>query len=289
MTFSQKPPRSPSIRSARAGLEHHLLAAFVVVTYAWTWGVNLPAALATHGIGHAHISGGALTLAGFAPSIVALVLLAFASGRVAVRDIWLRLVHASAPPAWYALAVLGPIVSVAASLLVLPAVGQPVPQLKPWYNVVLGILFLIPLTGLFEEIGWRGLLLDRLEQRMSPLRASALIAAIWGVWHIPMYLRLMPEGNRTPLLIVLFVISMFPLSVLFTWVYNRTERRLLPMIVLHAAIDASVGYFFARLPQGELRPFMCWCALLWVLAGLVIWKQGRQLGRFAPTKDLQIG
>ncbi|MEO7104313.1 MAG: type II CAAX endopeptidase family protein [Gemmatimonadaceae bacterium] len=289
MTLSHEPPRSPSIRWARAWLEHHLLAAFVVVTYAWTWGVNLPAALATHGIGRAHISGGALTLAGFAPSIVALVLLAFASGRVAVRDVWHRLVHAGAPLALYVLAVLGPIVSVGASLLVLPAVGQPIPQLKPWYNMLLGILFLIPLTGLFEEIGWRGLLLDRLEQRMSPLRASAVVAALWGLWHIPMYLRLMPEGNRTPLFIVLFVISTFPLSVLFTWVYNRTERRLLPVIVLHAAIDASVRYFFARLPQGELRPFMAWCAFLWVLAGLVVLKQGRHLGGFAPTTDFKIG
>lgn len=84
----------------------------------------MPAALAVHGIGHVHISLGALTLAGFAPTIVAMVLLAIAGGRHALRDVWLRLVRADAAPVWYGLAVLAPILSVGVSLLVLPAFGK---------------------------------------------------------------------------------------------------------------------------------------------------------------------
>ena len=267
----------------RAWLQRHLILVFVLITYAWTWGVGVPAALAAHGVLTVRTSLGALTLAGFAPTVVALVLLAAAGGRPAIRDIRLRLLHAGAAPAWYAVVLFAPIVTVGVALLVLPVVGGQLPQLKPWYTPLLAILFLVPLTGFFEEIGWRGLMLDRLEQRTSPLRASVLVALAWGPWHIPTYLRLMPEGNRTPQLIVWFLIGVFPLSILFAWIYNRTARRLLPVIVLHASVDASIAYFFARLPTGELRPLIAWTAALWMLAAVVFWKEGARLGLLPLT------
>lgn len=260
-------------------MRHHLVLAFVVLTYAWTWGVGVPAALAVHGVGTAHISAGALTLAGFAPTIVALCLFAVAGGRTALRDVGSRLFRVGRTPWWYAGAFVVPIASVGAALVVLPNVTAYVAGLGSWYTPLLMTLFLIPLTGFFEEVGWRGLMLDRLETRMSPLAASAVVALAWGPWHLPTYARLMPEGDRTAILVGWFLLGTFPLSTLFAWVYNRTGRRLLPVIVLHASVDASVGYFFARLPTGELRPFIAWSCALWVIAALVLWKEGSQLGR----------
>lgn len=263
----------------RTTVRNHLVLAFVVATYAWTWGVGVPAALAVHGIGRAHISAGALTLAGFAPTLVALCLFAVAGGRTALRDVGSRLFRVGRTPWWYVGVVAVPIASVAATLLVLPNVAGYVAGLRSWYMPLLMTLFLVPLTGFFEEIGWRGLMLDRLETSMSPLAASAVVALAWGPWHLPMYARLMPEGDRTALLIGWFLLGTFPLSILFTWIYNRTGRRLLPVIVLHASVDASVGYFLADLPAGELRPFTAWTCALWVIATLVLWKEGPRLGR----------
>lgn len=268
----------------RTLLQRHVILIYVFLTYAWTWGVGVPAALAAHGLWRGHISLGALTLAGFAPTLVALAVLAGDGGRPALRDVGGRLIHAGAGPAWYAAVTFAPIGAVGGALLILPVLGVPVPPLKPWYTPLLTILFLIPLTGLLEEIGWRGLMFDRLEQRMSPLSASAIVALAWGPWHIPTYLRLMPEGSRTPLLIAWFLIGIFPLSMLFAWIYNATGRRLLPVIVLHASVDSSVGYFFARLPTGELRPFVAWTAALWAIAAVVLWKEGPRLG-LLPDND----
>lgn len=263
---------------ARHLLATNLVPAFIVGTYAWTWGVTVPAAAAVHGIGHAHPSLGALTLAGFAPTIVALTLLGLARGRGALRNVASRLVHARAPLGWYALSLFGPLAVIGASRLVLLLVGTPLPALDAWYRPFLGVLFLIPLTGFFEEAGWRGLLQDELQRRMSPARASLLVAVAWGPWHVPTYLRLMPEGDRTPLLIAAFLVATVPLSIIFAWLYNRTQRRLLPVIVLHAAIDAGFAYYFARIPTGELRPFLAWCAGLCVLAAVVLGYEGARLG-----------
>ena len=49
--------------------------------------------------------------------------------------------------------------------------------------------FLVVLTvgGAFEEPGWRGFALPRLQARMSPVRATLLLGFLWGVWHVPVY------------------------------------------------------------------------------------------------------
>jgi len=41
--------------------------------------------------------------------------------------------------------------------------------------------------GFGEEVGWRGVLLPRLQSRMAALPATAIVAAVWTVWHIPLF------------------------------------------------------------------------------------------------------
>lgn len=63
--------------------------------------------------------------------------------------------------------------------------------------IVMFILVWLP-GGAGEELGWRGLALDLLQARHSPLAATALLGLIWGVWHLPFYLdrRLDQAANR---------------------------------------------------------------------------------------------
>jgi membrane protease YdiL (CAAX protease family) len=240
----------------------------------------VPAALAAHGIGHTHRSGGALTLAGFSPSIVALALLFATEGRAGIGTVWRQVWQAQWRRwwRWYLLVVLGPLTLTGLCLLVLPAVGQPLPTLGAWYAPLLGTLVLVPLTGFFEEVGWRGFLQESLERRVAPLTAALLVALAWGPWHLPMYLRLDSEGARTPVLIAWFLVGIVPLSIIFAWIYHRTGKRLLPVIMLHAAIDAGAGYFFGPVRTGELRPFMAWVVLLIVVAIIVVARDGWMLG-----------
>ncbi|MEP6991870.1 MAG: type II CAAX endopeptidase family protein [bacterium] len=270
----------------RAWLRRYRVPLFLAATYGWTWAVGVPAALAAHGIGHTHRSGGAITLAGFSPSIVALALLLATDGRAGIGTVWRQVWRAEWRRwwRWYLLAWLGPIILTGLSLLVLPAVGQPLPTLGPWYSPLLGTLVLVPLTGFFEEVGWRGFLQESLERRVTPLAASLLVALAWGPWHLPMYLRLNSEGARTPVLIAWFLVGIVPLSIVFAWIYHRTGKRLLPVIVFHAAIDAGAGYFFGPVRTGELRPFMTWVGLLVVGAVVVVWRDGWTLGCEAESR-----
>ena len=45
---------------------------------------------------------------------------------------------------------------------------------------------MIFLGGGQEELGWRGYILDRLEERLGPWLGNLVLAVIWAVWHVPL-------------------------------------------------------------------------------------------------------
>ena len=88
-----------------------------------------------------------------------------------------------------------PLVITVAAILVSLALGQPLSRLKLVYQVrahlpsILIFVFYTFFVGPFpEELGWRGYWLDKLKNIMSGFKASLLIAAVWGIWTIPLFL-----------------------------------------------------------------------------------------------------
>ena len=51
-------------------------------------------------------------------------------------------------------------------------------------SFVLTFLFRGPL---FEEPGWRGFALPRLQERHGPFAGSLFLGLLWGAWHLPLY------------------------------------------------------------------------------------------------------
>jgi membrane protease YdiL (CAAX protease family) len=50
---------------------------------------------------------------------------------------------------------------------------------------------------LFEEPGWRGFALPRLEAQFGPLPAALLLGTIWAAWHLPLFLY--PGWSNVPI------------------------------------------------------------------------------------------
>src|SRR5262249_45840648 len=40
---------------------------------------------------------------------------------------------------------------------------------------------------LFEEPGWRGFALPRLESRFGPLAGTLILGLVWSAWHVPFF------------------------------------------------------------------------------------------------------
>ncbi len=112
-----------------------------------------------------------------------------------------------------------------------------------WYLPLILFFIFIPFSPLWEEIGWRGFLLPILQSKFHPLVAAVILGLIWGIWHIPMYLVHNPEGSRTGLFLIYFIIGTVPLTVLFVWLFNCSKGSLLITIVFIQLSMRHLVYF----------------------------------------------
>lgn len=180
-------------------------------------------------------------------ALVATVLFAFVISRVrapdrGVRSLMARLVRWPVAPVYYAFALLILPITALAGLLLAVLLGQPVPEpaiaghlWQVWVPALLSSFLLTVLFtgGICEEVGWRGFLLPELQKRFSPLTASLIIAPIWTFWHLPIYL----NGIRPVAGLVSFFVMVILLSIIFTWLYNRTGGSVLLVVLLHASVN----------------------------------------------------
>lgn len=146
------------------------------------------------------------------------------------------------PVRWYVVAFMSyPIVLLIGALLA-KMIGENVAFRDPTIsNVILFPLLMFAdgyLTsgGVNEESGWRGFLLPRLQRRQSVLVAAITVWFFWALWHLPV-----DVGQGISIRQVLLNRIVFNLlaSVLFAWVYNRTEGSIMAAGIFHASMNTA--------------------------------------------------
>lgn len=116
------------------------------------------------------------------------------------------------------------------------------PQGNPLVMALPVFLSTLVLTGIAEEIGWRGFALPRLQGRFSALAVSLIVAALWAAWHNnPLNL---PAIRAT---IPWHLATVLAMTVLMTWVYNSRGGSLLIAVLFHAFSNFS-GWVIPTLP-----------------------------------------
>jgi membrane protease YdiL (CAAX protease family) len=199
------------------------------------------------------------------------VLTAIVLGRGVLRKLLSRLLIWRVNPLWYLGVVLGPVALAGGTVALNALLGRPalsfgIPSLLGL--VIMLAIFIFPGSALGEEIGWRGYVLPRLQTRMSALSAALLLAPIWALWHLPLWLTGAP--GRTPLIYAGFVVSAFATSVLLTWVYNSTGGSLLLVVLLHATINIPITLLIDSLGSRVTVPILLYFGLTVVAAIVVV-------------------
>ena len=174
-------------------------------------------------------------LGGSSPTIFAFVIVHQYYSKPERTEFYRALTHFKLPIGWYLFAVLGPILLGVLFLVIAAITSQPL-----WGEVQSPLLF-IPfffssiLFGGLEEVGWRGILQERLKGKFSPLPLAIIIGVIWGAWHLP---ALFIAGTGYDL--TLFMIQGLVFSLFLTWLFQRTNS--IPLAVFfHASINASAA------------------------------------------------
>lgn len=250
-------------------VKRHPIITFFVLTYAITWAIESPLVLlrdsvtATQGLV-------LVILASNVPSMVAIVLTAIVLGRGALRKLLGRLLIWRVNPFWYLVVILGPVALTGGVVALNALMGGPALSLgMPLLGAAIFLaISIVPGSALGEEIGWRGYALPRLQAGRSALSASLILAPIWALWHLPLWLT--GEPGRTPTFYLPFFASALAFSVILTWVYNSTGGSLLMVVLLHATANLPVTLAIDELGSRATVPVVLFWGLMVVAAIVVV-------------------
>lgn len=166
-------------------------------------------------------------------------------GRAGLLDLGRRLVEPGRPglPGWALVLLLFPLAAAAGGGLDVLVRGTARPLdpvglgelVRRPLPFAAGALFVLVVGPLPEEIGWRGFAQDRLQRRWSALAAALAVGLLWATWHAPLHLMTGYYGafGARPPDPLEFGAGILVSSVLYAWVYNRTGRSVLAVVVLH--------------------------------------------------------
>jgi membrane protease YdiL (CAAX protease family) len=121
-----------------------------------------------------------------------------------------------------------------------------------WLSYVWTFPLVLVVGGpLFEEPGWRGFALARLQAKFGPLAGTLVLGFLWAAWHYPQYL--MPgwaaqNGGFNARAVAVFTLSVVLLTIVMSWVFNNTRGSLLIAILLHASINTFSIYIGPMFP-----------------------------------------
>jgi membrane protease YdiL (CAAX protease family) len=227
-----------------------------------TW-LNLPEALVA-------------TVFTLGPTTAAAIVTAAVEGRTGLRRLLSRVVLWRVGFRWYLVTLLGIPLAIFLATLVLPGVlasYQPMSTVR-WLVTYVIVFVLTGIAGgpLFEEPGWRGFALPRMEAQLGPLGGTFLLGGLWALWHLPQYLVLptwaAQDGGTNPTSIGIFVLMVVALAPIMTWIANQTGGSVFLPILAHSSVNTALQLFILVFPAaastliGLLLAFGGWSLVL---------------------------
>ena len=238
---------------------------YFVATFAWTWlfwsvGILTGATMETGAVY------GLLGMIG--PMIMGITFTYLTRDKEGRHDYWKRVRDFKRIPGkWYLVIFLFvPILNVLAALLDAVSGGGGTTWGEAALNVLSDPMSIIPsilfssLIPFIEELGWRGYVLDRLQEKQSALVSSLILGVLWSIWHLPMFFVAGSYQNGLgvgTLAFWLFMIGIVPLNLPFTWIYNNTNRSTLAVILFHSMVNFT-GELIALSVRADTYSIVLW-------------------------------
>lgn len=253
---------------------------YFVLTYVVAWSFWLAASITVPAVPRTLL----FLLGAFAPGFVSLWFTAREKGRDGVAALFRRLVQWEIPAGWYIFAI-GYIATIKLTVAVVHRVATgawPPFGEEPWYLMLAATLASTLIGGQAgEELGWRGYALPRLAARFGLGSAGVVLGVIWACWHIPFFFISSADtaGQSFPL----YLLQVTAVSVAMTWLYAHTRGSLLPVMLMHAAVNNTKDIVpsaepSATNPWALSHSLVAWLtvAFLWLCAGYFLFLMRRE-------------
>jgi uncharacterized protein len=181
------------------------------------------------------------------PTLSAFIVTAVVEGRKGIGSLFRRYFQWRARFIWWLFVLFGILTALNTFAALILGISiwteffQNIGLILPTYLITL--LVGVILGPLWEEPGWRGFALPRLQSQFGPFVGTLILGVLWALWHLPGY----PGGWMT-VGIVPLVLSGVAFSIIATWVYNNTRGSILLMILLHSSSNAAISIGSQVLP-----------------------------------------
>lgn len=251
-----------TIASLRQWVSNHRLNTYLALTFLVTWGFwGVVLVVETSAMTLLQLIGG------FGP-LIAAAITAWIAGDF--RPWAAQLVRWQVPARWWAYAVLVPIGIVGLVSAVHVGFGGGLdPARIPQIGSIVMIFVVTFLQGGLEEPGWRGMALPLLQQRFNATIASVILGVIWAVWHLPLFVT--QGSSQAGSSFLVFGLSVLPLTLLLTVLYNNTRGSVLLAMLFHTTWNATQGVVGPAITgAGTVSPNILILVVLWVAALVAI-------------------
>jgi membrane protease YdiL (CAAX protease family) len=256
----------------------HSIAVYLALTFLLTWSFWIT------GFIIADLSDIFRIIGSLMPSTIAILLINISDGRGSLHRLLGQLLIWNTPPVCYAFVILFTLSSIYLPMWACRMLG--VNYFVAVNNQIGGFPLRTPLLALLcfftvvlfggpvgEELGWRGFVLPHLRKKVSPLISSIIVGVIWSLWHLPMFWFHVSGYNIN---FMEYLLETIYLSILFTWLYERSGRSLFLVILFHSVDNFVMALFWNNfMNEWNLYTLLLWCFRLIVLAFLVIDLQKR--------------
>ncbi len=214
-------------------LKRHPILSFYILAFLISWLGWVPQALAGYGLFSADSPLFTL-LGGGGPALAAIIVTLALREEGGIGRLFAPLAKWRVSAGWFAfvLAFWFVVAGIALSLEALWRRNIPSVDLRivggRLVFVFVGMLF----SNVWEEIGWRGFALPRLQERFADGAIVLLMGLLWSLWHVPLLVNPSSPMSRLPWYgEIPFSLA---LTVLYTWLYRHTGGSLLLVTIFHA-------------------------------------------------------
>lgn len=254
-------------------LRKYPVVSFYVLAFVLAWAGRVPLAVSSYGVFNLDplTTTFLFVLGGAAPTLAALAVALALKGRKGPDVLFEPFRRWRVGLFWYLVALLAPfLVTVAGLYADRLFLGGPTPDWSHFEWAGLPFMFLSAfISYVWEEVGWRGFALPKIQERYSALFASLVMGLLAFLWHLPLSL-----NKGLPVFsIPLFFQLLFHLAITlwFTWLYNNTEGSLLLVSIFHASLNVTAGLSMSVVGEGGfIRQYPVVTALYLITAALFV-------------------